>query len=407
MAEKTENAVRAPRYRGRIEQVGICFVRLLRMFVYQNDWKLLPMSVIIAGLVSLVVRNDFFVTMEGTLKGALALSCVAIWNGCFNSVQVICREREIIKREHRSGMHISSYIVSHMLYQALLCLVQSGLTIYICIVMGIKFPSKGLLTPLMIIDVGITVFLISYSSDMIALWISTLVHNTTTAMSIMPFLLITQLVFSGGIFTLPSWSDGISKLMISNYGVKCIAAQADYNNLQMATAWNTLVKLKDTTIEGSFSVEQLMNMIGPENEDEIVQAVRSKSVDQLTMNVLQLVAPDDAESMMELIKVATGSDGTEKTIGDAVDAFRRSEVYERNKDKAMHVKVSVWSIIKFIGEDAVREFLQEKAAVTQQKPFYEKDSHLIAGYWLHFLYFILAFGALSIITLEFIDKDKR
>ena len=190
MAEKVEKTVRAPRYRGRIEQVGICFVRLLRMFVYQNDWKLLPMSVIIAGLVSLVVRNDFFVTMEGTLKGALALSCVAIWNGCFNSVQVICREREIIKREHRSGMHISSYIVSHMLYQALLCLVQSGLTIYICIVMGIKFPSKGLLTPLMIIDVGITVFLISYSSDMIALWISTLVHNTTTAMSIMPFLLI-------------------------------------------------------------------------------------------------------------------------------------------------------------------------------------------------------------------------
>ncbi|MBR0520460.1 MAG: ABC transporter permease, partial [Spirochaetales bacterium] len=139
MAERVRRT-RALRYRGRIEQIGVCFVRLLRLFVYQNDWKLLPMSVIIAGLVSLVVRNDFFVTMEGTLKGALALSCVAIWNGCFNSVQVICREREIIKREHRSGMHISSYIVSHMLYQALLCLVQSGLTIYICITMGIKIP---------------------------------------------------------------------------------------------------------------------------------------------------------------------------------------------------------------------------------------------------------------------------
>ena len=390
MAEKVENAVRAPRYRGRIEQVGICFVRLLRMFVYQNDWKLLPMSVIIAGLVSLVVRNDFFVTMEGTLKGALALSCVAIWNGCFNSVQVICREREIIKREHRSGMHISSYIVSHMMYQALLCLVQSGLTIYICIVMGIKFPSKGILTPLMIFDVGITVFLISYSSDMIALWISTLVHNTTTAMSIMPFLLITQLVFSGGIFTLPAWSDGISKLMISNYGVKCIAAQADYNNLPMATAWNTLVKLKDTTIEGSFSLEQLMDMVGPGNDDEIIRAVRSKSADQLTMSVLQLVAPDDAESMMEFLRSAAGS-----------------ELFERNKDKAMHVKVSVWSIIKFIGEDTVSDFLRNKAAITQQKPYYEKESKLIAGYWLRFIIFILAFGALSVITLEFIDKDKR
>ena len=74
-----------------------------------------------------------------------------------------------------------------MLYQALLCLVQSGLTVYICIIMGIKIPAQGLLTPWMVVDIGITVFLISYSADMIALWISCLVHNTTTAMSIMPF----------------------------------------------------------------------------------------------------------------------------------------------------------------------------------------------------------------------------
>jgi len=408
MAEKVEKTVRAPRYRGRIEQVGICFVRLLSMFVYQNDWKLLPMSVIIAGLVSLVVRNDFFVTMEGTLKGALALSCVAIWNGCFNSVQVICREREIIKREHRSGLHISSYIVSHMMYQALLCLVQSGLTIYICVVMGIKFPAKGILTPLMIFDVGITVFLISYASDMIALWISTLVHNTTTAMSIMPFLLIMQLVFSGGIFTLPSWSDGLSKLMISNYGVKCIAAQADYNNLPMATAWNTLVKLKNTDIDGNFTIEQILDMLGPENDDRYIKAVRAQSVDELTLSFLQLVAPEDAETLMTYIKPADGTAGEgEKTIGDVIDAFRRSDIYARTKDKTIHIKVSVWSLIKIIGEEKVKDFLQNKAAITQQKPYYEKDSKLIAGYWLRFILFILAFGALSVITLEFIDKDKR
>lgn len=35
----------------------------------------------------------------------------------------------MIKREHRSGMHISSYIVSHMLYQAFLCLAQTAVTL--------------------------------------------------------------------------------------------------------------------------------------------------------------------------------------------------------------------------------------------------------------------------------------
>ena len=406
MAEKVEN-IRPLRYRGRIEQVGICFVRLLRLFVYQNDWKLLPMAVIIAGLVSLVVRNDFFVTMEGTLKGALALSCVAIWNGCFNSVQVICRERDIIKREHRAGMHISSYIVSHMLYQALLCFVQSGLTVYICIIMGIKIPAKGLLTPFMVLDIGITVFLISYSSDMIALWISCLVHNTTTAMSVMPFLLITQLVFSGGIFTLPAWSDGISKLMISNYGVKCISAQADYNNLPMATAWNTLLKLKDTEIEGTFTLEEIVGMLGAENDDEMIQAIRAKRVDESLNSIYDLLAPEDDTGFLNVIWNALMSDIEGVTIGETVDAFHKSEAFQQNKEKTVHLKITFWGLIRLVGEDKVSDFLQNKAAITQMKPYYEKSTRNIADYWIHFVYFILAFGALSIITLEFIDKDKR
>lgn len=406
MAERVRRT-RALRYRGRIEQIGVCFVRLLRLFVYQNDWKLLPMSVVIAGLVSLVVRNDFFVTMEGTLKGALALSCVAIWNGCFNSVQVICREREIIKREHRSGMHISSYIASHMLYQALLCLVQSGLTIYICLTMGIRIPVKGLMTPLMVFDLGITVFLISYASDMIALWISCLVHNTTTAMSIMPFLLITQLVFSGGIFTLPAWSDGISGLMISNYGVKCIAAQADYNKLPMATAWNTLLKLKDTEIEGTFTVEQIVQMLGAENEDEVIRDVRAKRIDESLTSAYDIVFPQDEDGVMTMIWSELMRSLGDATLGDAIDAFSRSEAYRQNKDKTVHLKISVWGLIRLVGEDKVSDFLRNKAAITQVKPYYENSVANIANYWLHFALFILAFGVLSVITLEFVDKDKR
>ena len=38
------------RYRGRIAQIRICLGKLLRMFLYQNDWKALPMAAIIAGL---------------------------------------------------------------------------------------------------------------------------------------------------------------------------------------------------------------------------------------------------------------------------------------------------------------------------------------------------------------------
>ena len=116
------------RHRGRGSQIWIYLGKMLRMFVYQNDWKVLPMSALIAGLVGLVIRKKMFLNMEGTLMGAFAVVCVCIWNGCFNSIQVICRERDVIKREHRSGMHISSYVISHMMYQFLICALQTGIS---------------------------------------------------------------------------------------------------------------------------------------------------------------------------------------------------------------------------------------------------------------------------------------
>ena len=104
------------RHRGRIAQIGIFFGKFVRMFVYQSDWKVLPMAALIAGLVGFALGADFGVNMEGTLTGAFAIVCVCIWNGSFNSIQVVCRERSVIKREHRSGMHVSSYVTAHMIY---------------------------------------------------------------------------------------------------------------------------------------------------------------------------------------------------------------------------------------------------------------------------------------------------
>ena len=96
------------RRRGRGSQIFIYLGKQLRFFVNQSDWKVIPMAAVIAALVSMVIRKKFFVTMEGSLIGGFALTCVAIWNGAFNSIQSVCRERAIIKREHRSGMHVSS-----------------------------------------------------------------------------------------------------------------------------------------------------------------------------------------------------------------------------------------------------------------------------------------------------------
>ncbi|MCR4923093.1 MAG: ABC transporter permease [Lachnospiraceae bacterium] len=238
------------------------------MFIFQNDWKVLPMAAIIAGMVSFVLGSSLFKTMEGTKMGTFALTCVCIWNGFFNSIQVVCRERPIVKREHRSGLHISSYIAAHMIYQAFLCLSQTVIIILICKIVGVAFPEKSMFFEWSIIDIGISLFLITYSADMMALMVSSIVRSTTTAMTLMPFLLIFQLVFSGGFFNLPDNVLPISNITISKWGLTVLCSQGDYNSLPMVSIWNNMVKLKNVEIGGEKPIKDLLIEVEKEGYNE-------------------------------------------------------------------------------------------------------------------------------------------
>ena len=229
---------------GHVSQTFIYLGKLFRMFLFQNDWKVLPMSAIIAGLVSFTVGKNLFVSMEGTATSAFAYACICVWNGFFNSIQSICRERAIVKREHRSGLHISSYIMAHMMYQAVLCILQSAIIITVCYFMKVKLPETALVVNNPMLEFGITLFLITYCSDMLALLVSAIARTTTAAMTIMPFLLIVQLLFSGAFFSLPQKVMPFTSLTTTKWGLTAICAQGDYNSLPMVSLWNSAYKLK-------------------------------------------------------------------------------------------------------------------------------------------------------------------
>lgn len=262
---ENNTAVTHLRYRGRIKQIPIYLGKLFRMFVYMDDWKVLPMAAVIAGLVSLVAGANMFKTMEGTMIGSLALSCVCIWNGFFNSIQSVCREREIVKREHRSGMHISSYIFAHIIYQAFLCIAQSIITIVICSLTGMNFPAAGFIFPTMKFDIGVTLFLITFSADMMSLMISCFAKNTTAAMTIMPFTLIFELLFSGSMFGLGGSLAKLTDLSLAKWGITCICSQADYNSLPMVTVWNQLFKFRDVDIYGMQPIKEITDYMYDNN----------------------------------------------------------------------------------------------------------------------------------------------
>ncbi len=255
--EKTEL-----RYRGRIAQVGIYVKKFARMFVYQNDWKMLLMAALIAGLVSIAVGANLFKTQEGAATGCFAVVCVCVWNGFFNSIQVICRERGIIKREHRAGMHISSYIGAHMIWQAVLCLAQTVIFLLICLLIGVEFPTAGLITGVCLIDIGISMFLITYAADMMALMVSSLVKTAMTAMTVMPFLLIFELVFSGELIKIDGLLAKLKGLTIVKWGQQCLCTLGNYNEMPMVSMWNMLWKFRSFEMEdGSRPIEMITDYI--------------------------------------------------------------------------------------------------------------------------------------------------
>ncbi len=241
---------RNEKHRGRLAQTGIYLGKFLRMFVYQNDWKVLPMCAVIAGAVIFVVGNSLFVTQEGTLMGAFALVCVCLWNGFFNSIQVVCRERNIVKREHRAGLHMSSYIAAQVIYQCLLCLAQTAIVLGVCIAAKVKLPAQGIITPWGIVDLGITFFLVTFGSDMMALAVSCLMKTTTAAMTVMPFMLMFQLLLSGGFFQLSGFAAKLRVLSVSFWGLNAVGAVGRYNEQGMVTLWNTVFKFKDIEVMG-------------------------------------------------------------------------------------------------------------------------------------------------------------
>lgn len=74
-----------------------------------------------------------FTTYESTKSGFFTIASAGIWIGIFNSIQNICKEHDIIRAEYRSGMKISSYITANVLWQFILCLIQSVImmTVYL------------------------------------------------------------------------------------------------------------------------------------------------------------------------------------------------------------------------------------------------------------------------------------
>jgi hypothetical protein len=151
------------------------------------------------------------------------LAATATWFGAINAARELVKELPIFLRERMAGLRLAPYLASKVIVLAGLCVVQT-LILLAVVAARVDLPSSGAIMwgPL---ELWITLLLASFAALGLGLLISASVSNANRAQSIVPIVLIPQLIFVGGpgTGTIGQW---LSYLTVTHWSVEAMKISA-------------------------------------------------------------------------------------------------------------------------------------------------------------------------------------
>ena len=207
----------------------------LRKFklLFNNKQQLLMLfaqAPLLAFLLTLVVTENIFYSYEETKSILFTLSNAGIWLGLLNSIQEICKEKVILKKEHMADLRISSYLLSKVTYLVIIGLIQSILLVLSFSLFLGSIPEIGLLNS-WIIETIFIVFITIFTSSTMGLIVSSFSKDSSFALTTPTLLIIPQMLFSGILFPLDGIVDKLSNLTKCRWSVEALATINDLNSL--------------------------------------------------------------------------------------------------------------------------------------------------------------------------------
>ena len=193
-----------------------------------RDWINLGLALFTAPvsifLLSIVLRNrkPFLPDVPDVRSFTVALqllfviTCASLWVGLASSAQEIVKESAIYLRERLVNLRLRSYLGSKFTVLGILAIVQTIL-ITITIIIGFEDPNPTLISwPL---GIFISTLLTLTASFCLGLLVSVAVKNQSQANSVLPLLLLPQIIFSGVLFKLQDPVTIISGLVLSRWAM--------------------------------------------------------------------------------------------------------------------------------------------------------------------------------------------
>ena len=121
-------------------------------------------------------------------------------------------------------------MAAHFIYQFVLCAIQS-IIVFVIFYLNVKDNAGFEGAPLQYL---ITIFLVMYASDAMAFVLSSAVPTPIVAMTLMPLLLLIQLVLAGGLFELEGSADLVANFTISKWGMSAFGMIGDITQIPSA-----------------------------------------------------------------------------------------------------------------------------------------------------------------------------
>jgi ABC-type multidrug transport system ATPase subunit len=200
---------------------------------------LLLQSPIIALMLWLLASEDALVGVTElervqrveALSLVFVLAAVGIWFGVINAAREITKESAIYARERFSNLSITAYIASKFTILSLLLIIQNVVLLGI-LALRVTYPEgDGTLLPVLA-ELFITIMLASWAGMALGLVISAMSSTIDQAISMVPLILIPQILFGGVIFKI---NEGVinvlSWFMISRWAVDAFGTSVNLNAL--------------------------------------------------------------------------------------------------------------------------------------------------------------------------------
>ena len=199
----------------------------------QNSLILLAQVPIIAGLLMLMVGADWLkmTTDPSTRYNAqtvlFMLATISVWFGIINAAREITKERPILERERAFNLRLVPYLAAKFVVLAIVALVQAVLLVGL---LGFKleYPQNGAVLAGWL-ELLATCTLASWGGVALGLLVSASAATPDRAVSLVPIMLVPQIMFAGLIFKLDGAAKTLSWGTISHWSMNALGTSVNLN----------------------------------------------------------------------------------------------------------------------------------------------------------------------------------